>query len=306
MKKIIVGLMVVAFLVFMGIAPSAHALSTYWDVAHNFNTDDDDSLTQVFNQVQYYANTTSSQDDTDGDKGLSVGDQFSDAGNAYATALLPANSPIDTESLGSKYEFTFVWTDLGGYISEINPGATTDTMTTVYNAGTINIYMDTPGDTTTWASGMTAWASHGTNMSTDDDVGFNDGTLVATISNMVGLGHLNFDKGTMDFTGGDYHLTGQFTYLYDDFWFEYTGDDLLEKYVDMGWLMAYTAGDTDPKHFNQNMADPSLYPLLFTLDANHDSSFELNVIPEPATMLLLGTGLIGLAGLGRRRFAKKG
>jgi len=319
--KLVLFFLVFGLVMGLGIVPNATAtgipISSYWDLGYpagtapgpvypagpgDWGVGDGDSLTQVFDKIQYSANTTTYQYDDDTDGKVSKDDTFVDSGNATATALLPIpGSGKDEEGLGfaDGYEFTFAWTNLTGYIQEVNPGTTEDAVTNKYTGGTINFYVDDSMNADFHSTTDGPWCA-------EDDTGFTDGTLVATVSDISGTGHSNFLHGTNTFTGGDYNLTGKFTYLINDFWFEDTGEDLLEKYVSLEWLLGYTAGDTDKKNYSQTFGSGA-DPWLFKICSEHDSSFQLEVIPEPATMLLLGSGLIGLAGFGRKKkFFKKG
>lgn len=79
----------------------------------------------------------------------------------------------------------------------------------------------------------------------------------------------------------------------------------------LGSTLSFTPGAFSGSTSGGVPASPNPYSLSIFVDITHtgagNSSFdaEARVIPEPATMLLLGSGLLGIGVFARRRFSKK-
>lgn len=121
-------------------------------------------------------------------------------------------------------------------------------------------------------------------------------TLLAssTINTTGKVGTADGFLGAIDVLS-NWGVTTAFDFMAADVFLDSDGDDVFVKYD--GNVFASAQGVT-----NIDVSETVFGADSITFIGNTGDDFQLGVVPEPTTMILFGVGLLGLAGVSRRRF----
>ena len=225
--------------------------------------------------------------------GLSAGDTFTDdfvfkisPGDFENEGSGTITTYRDTSGIGvGDFELTGI-VSLTGHHTAVDG----DDADFVFDTGTFDMWLDLNSDATPGLGGGLV-------------SGYADGIKISSYA-------LHFGGGNFDFGDGDGNVDVTFlaTMMLAGYMFENDGTD----FNTYGSLLAAI---TDSNSDETTQAWPTNWTAYtgqvvgsesWDLNLDVDGSNRYAVIPEPATMLLLGSGLIGLAGFGRKKkFFKK-